>query len=132
MTASKKNDKRVAESSIELVEGRSKKGSSGHEFYWHIYSDKVRSGYVYIDLVEDQVLGKHASIHIFLNKKSQGKGIGRVGYREACVRSGLNKIYAHMRKNNIASKKAALAAGFKEIEDKRFSQLLMVWNNVND
>ncbi|HTN45524.1 MAG TPA: GNAT family protein [Flavipsychrobacter sp.] len=111
--------------SIELIEGKGNK--SGHNFYWHIYANTVVAGKVYIDFIEDEILNRHASIHIFLNKKSQGKGIGRVAYAQACLKSGLNEIYAHMRKSNMASKKAAQAAGFVEVKDPRLSQLLLVW-----
>lgn len=111
---------------IELVEGKSKE----HAFYWHIYANNIRAGQVYIDMVDDPILGIHASIHIFLNKKSQGKGIGRVGYFQACVKSGLIKIYAHMRKSNLASKHAAIAAGFKEVTDEKFPQLVMLWEKA--
>lgn len=124
MTAGKQNKESNTSTLIELIEGKSKK----YSYYWHIYSDKVRAGYVFINYSDDPVLGKHASIQIFLNKKSQGKGIGRIGYREACKKSGLDIIYAHMRKNNIASKKAAIAAGFQEVQDERFNQSVMVWH----
>ena len=127
MTLKKKKAELVSASSIELIEGMEKRGKSGHDFYWHIYCNGVRAGQVYIDYITDPVLGNHAAINIFLNKKSQGKGIGRVGYRSACKKSGLETIYAHMRKTNIPSKKAALAAGFKELHDERFIQLVMVW-----
>lgn len=113
---------------IELIEGKGGKSEKKPIFYWHIFSNSIRAGQVYIDIIDDPILGSHASIHIFLNKKSQGKGIGRVGYSEACKKSGLQTIYAHMRKNNLPSKKAAMAAGFQEVKDDRFSQLVMVWN----
>jgi RimJ/RimL family protein N-acetyltransferase len=110
---------------VTLVEGS--KTSKEHAFYWHIYSKTKRAGQVYIDLANDPILGDHHSIHIFLNKTSQGQGIGRIGYKEACVRSGLDKIYAHMRKSNLASKRAAEAAGFKEVHHDAFTQLVLVW-----
>lgn len=116
-------------SSIELIEGKAKKGNKLYDFYWHIYSNNVRAGRVYINYTNDPILGNHASIQIFLNKKSQGKGIGSIGYNEACKKSGLNTIYAHMRKNNISSKKAAIAAGFVEVKNPKFIQLVMVWHN---
>jgi RimJ/RimL family protein N-acetyltransferase len=127
MLSIKKDENLSPPSKVELIEGRQKKGHGAHDFYWHIYSNHIRAGQVYIDYIEDPVIGKHASIHIFLNKKSQGKGIGRIGYREACTKSKLNVIYAHMRKNNIASKKAALAAGFFEVKNEKFNQLVMMW-----
>ena len=115
-------------STIELVEGKGKRGNNGYDFYWHIFKNGVRAGQVYINYTDDPIIGKHASIQIFLNKKSQGQGIGRIGYKEACIKSGLDTIYAHMRKNNLASRKAAIAAGFQEVKDERFIQFVMVWH----
>lgn len=114
--------------SVELVEGSK---SKLHAFYWHIYANEVRAGQVYIDLIDDPILGRHASIHIFLNKKNQGKGIGKIGYAKACQKSGLDEIYAHMRKSNIPSKRAASAAGFEEVINENFHQLVMVWKKTN-
>ena len=55
-------------------------------------------------------------MQIFLNQKSQGKeGIGRIASKKACEESEYPEIYAAMRKNNIASIKAAIVADFKEI-----------------
>ena len=121
----KKTKEQTPAEKIELIEGK----GAGHEhlFYWHIYADGVRAGQVYINEADDPALGKHASVSIFLNKTSQGRGIGRVGYREACLNSGLNKVYAHMKKSNIMSKQAAFAAGFKEIDNMTFPQLVLVW-----
>lgn len=128
MTTQKVNEHIKNKSDVELIPRKSVKKDSGHEFYWHIFFNTTRAGKVYIDLIIDPIIGKHASIHIFLNKKNQGKGIGRIGYKKACELSGLPVIYAHMRKNNTASKKAALAAGFEIVDDERFTQLVMKWN----
>lgn len=130
MATLKKINEQVNYDSIKLIEGKVKKSnSSGHDFYWHIYANAVRAGQVYIDFVENPVLGRHAAINIFLNQKSQSKGIGRIGYEQACKKSNLDTVYAHMRKNNLASKKAAKAAGFTEITDERFNQVVMIWHN---
>lgn len=110
---------------VELIEGKG--GQGKHLRYWHIFSEGKRAGKVYIDLADDEILGKHNAIQIFLNKASQGKGIGRLGYKIACETSGFSEIYAHMRKSNIASKKAALAAGFVEVKNEKLIQLVLVW-----
>ena len=69
MLSMKKKADTTIPSSIQLIEGKGRK-SSGAEFYWHIYSDNIHAGQVYINFVDDPILGKHHSIHIFLNKKN--------------------------------------------------------------
>lgn len=108
---------------IKLVLGKGSKGRGGDPGgqYWHIYSGEKRCGYVYINP------GEKPSLSIELNKDSRGKGIGRVAYKMAAEQSHFNTIYLHMRKSNIASKKAAEYAGFKVIEDFEDKQLSMIW-----
>jgi RimJ/RimL family protein N-acetyltransferase len=115
--------------SIHLVEGKGSKGRGGDPdgFYWHIYVDEKRVGYVFVNVIEDEILGKHPSLQIHINKGQRGKGIGQVAYRLACEASSYPKVFAHMRKSNIASRAAAKRAGFKILNNKRFSQLVMVW-----
>ncbi|MFB9843905.1 GNAT family N-acetyltransferase [Mucilaginibacter ginsenosidivorans] len=95
--------------------------------YWHIHLGDVRVGKIYIDFLENEVLGNHPSIDIFINKEYQGRHIGRYAYNMACEQSGLNRVYMHTRKSNIASIRAAEEAGFKEVVDKVFRQVVMVW-----
>jgi RimJ/RimL family protein N-acetyltransferase len=95
--------------------------------YWHIYDGKKRAGKVFIEVIDEFPFGKHCAIQIFVNKENQGEGIGSVAYKKACMQSGYGRIYAHMRKSNIASKKAAEHAGFKEIVKKGDKQLTLVW-----
>ena len=78
-------------------------------------------------MIDEEPFGKHASIQIFLNKQAQGKGIGRIAYRMACEESEHDELYAHMRKSNEASKRAALAAAFEIVEDERINQFVMLW-----
>lgn len=86
-----------------------------------------RAGSIFINLIDDPHLGPHASIQIHLNRASQGKGVGRIAYKRACEESQYALIYAHMSKKNIASRRAAEAAGFLEISCEGESQLLMCW-----
>ena len=72
-------------------------------------------------------MSHHPSLQIYLNKTHQGRGIGSVAYRLACEASGYQKIYAHMRKSNIASRRAAENAGFKIINHIEIRQLSLVW-----
>lgn len=119
---------RVTVDDIQLKPG---KGSTKETmFYWHIFTESQRRGYVSIIQSEFAGIGSGPSIQIFINKKDQGKHIGSCAYEAACVECGLPEVYAHMRKSNIASKKAATNAGF--VIDKRYkgSQLLMVWRRL--
>lgn len=101
-------------------------GSRAH--YWRIRVAGKSAGKVFINEINEPPFGLHASIQIFLNKAHQGKGIGPIAYRRACELSSYDVIYAHMRKSNSASRKAALAAGFVEDVTPGQRQLTMRWN----
>ena len=66
------------------------------------------------------------SAPFFINQKSQGQGIGRIAYQKACKESKYLEIYASMKKSNIASIRAAFAAGFK-IVPSASNQVVMLW-----
>jgi RimJ/RimL family protein N-acetyltransferase len=101
-------------------------GDAGGES-WRIEVDGKRAGVVFINLIDEPPIGRHASIQIFLNATSQGRRIGRVAYRLACEASGAyDTIYAHMRKSNIASRRAAEEAGFTKAALPDQPQLIMV------
>ena len=51
----------------------------------------------------------------------------RESNEESSYKSKYDIIYAHMRKSNIASKKAAIAAGFRELKIPKYTQLIMIW-----
>ncbi|PAQ08903.1 GNAT family N-acetyltransferase [Mesorhizobium temperatum] len=95
---------------------------------WKIEVDAKRAGIVFINLIEELPVGRHASIQIYLNKPSQGRHIGRIAYRKACEASSYDVIYAHMRKSNLASRRAAEEAGFEVDMRAGTSQLLMRWH----
>ena len=96
--------------------------------YWHIMLGEVRVGKIYIDFLENSVLGTHPSIDIFINQQYHGRRIGRYAYAMACEQSGLPQVYMHTRKSNTASRRAAAEAGFVEVQDTTFKQIVMVWN----
>lgn len=105
---------------------RERGGGPGGEA-WVISVEGKRAGIAYINLVKDEVRGRHASFHVFLNRPSQGRQIGRGAYQYCCQHSQYDVIYAHMRKSNLASRKAAEHAGFIEASAAGDSQLVMVW-----
>ena len=114
---------------VKLVQGKGTPehggGPGGH--YWHVQVGGRRAGYVFINRIDEEPYGEHASVQIFLNEDEQGKQIGRVAYRLACEQSRYDTVYAHMRKSNTASKRAAQEAGFKALKDGQ-TQLNMVWH----
>jgi hypothetical protein len=118
----------VAVGQVRLVEG---KGSAGHGaeqggHYWHVYVGEKRAGNVLINMLEHDLLGLHPSVQMFLNQDQRGRGIGRVAYRLACELSGYESVFAHMRKSNTASRRAAEIAGFVVV-DGGSNQLSMIW-----
>lgn len=121
---------KATEEEIELREGRGGRDTGGSEggHHWGVFWNDKRAGKVYINLIESELLGQHPSLQIYLNKKSQGKGIGRIAYRMACEMSRYDTIYAYMAKKNIASRRATLAAGFVRIMADAVPQILMQWD----
>ena len=122
----------VDPSDVTLVAGKgsSERGGGHGGHYWHIQVGEKRAGYVFINIIKDEFFGEHPSIQIHINQSERGKQIGRVAYRLASEQSNYDKIYAHMRKSNIASRRAAEEAGFKVVEDERIPQLLMLWQRM--
>lgn len=119
----------VSPADVELVRtagSRGRGGGPGGEA-WIVMAEGKRAGTAYINMVSDNIRGSHASFHIFLNRPSQGRSIGRVAYRLGCESSNNDVIYAHMRKSNIASRVAAMHAGFTDATDADDSQLVLVW-----
>ncbi len=132
-TATKKAKKEIepkfTSEQIELLQGKGSKGrgSGPGGFFWHIWVEGKRRGCVFINKINEPPINKeHASIQIFINKSDQGKGIGRIAYSRACLLSSYDEVYAYMRKNNKASIRAAVAAGFIELSLKT-SQVIMKW-----
>lgn len=120
---------KVSASEVALVSvaGTPGKGKGPGGEKWRIEVGGVRAGEVYINVIDEPPLGRHASLQIYLNIKSQGRGIGRVGYAKACQLSAHETIYAHMRRSNVASRRAAVAAGFVDATPPGFTQLILRW-----
>jgi len=120
----------VDPSTVRLERGHGSKGRGDGPgaTYWHIYVGDMRAGHVYINVVDDASIGTHASIQIQINKALQRRGIGKVAYQLAAEQSGYDTVYAHMRKSNIGSRRAAEAAGFEVVDDPLERQLLMRWH----
>ncbi len=109
---------------------RHKGGGPGCEA-WIVMAEGKRAGVAYINLLDDHIRGLHPSFHVFLNRPSQGRQIGRTVYKQCCLLSRYDVIYAHMRKSNTASRKAAEHAGFNDVSVKGDIQLVMVWRRAN-
>lgn len=123
------DESKVSASDVRLISvaGTPGKGKGPGGEKWRIEVGNTRAGEVYINLIDEPPLGYHASLQIYLNIKSQGRGIGRIGYTKACQLSAHETIYAHMRRSNIASRRAAEAAGFIEATPPGFKQLILCW-----
>ena len=113
---------------IKLASGKGAEGRGGGDDgeYWHIQHKGKRVGNVYVNVIDEEPWGKHASLSIHINQEHRGKGIGSATYQKASEASQHSKIYLHMRKSNIASQKAASNAGFSVIEHPKDRQLTMV------
>jgi hypothetical protein len=120
---------KVSPAEVELVptKGTPGKGGGPGGHSWVIKAGGGRAGVIYINFIDEPPVGKHASIQIFLNQKSQGRGVGRVAYRLASEASRYDEVYAHMRKANVASRRAAEEAGYVDVSPPGFTQLIMKW-----
>jgi hypothetical protein len=121
----KRTEERVKPIEIILKPGKGTKNRGGSKggFFWHIYYKDKKVGKVFINYDHDK---QEAYIQVFVNRANQGKGIGRVAYKKACEESGYSSVFAIVRKSNIASIRAAEAAGFVKIGTES-GQLKMVW-----
>lgn len=120
---------KVSPSEVVLVSvaGTPGKGKGPGGKKWRIEVAGLRAGEIYINVIDEPPIGRHPSLQIYLNIKSQGRGIGRIGYSKACQLSAHDIIYAHMRRSNIASRRAAEAAGFVDATPTGFIQLILRW-----
>lgn len=95
---------------------------------WQIQVGEENAGDVFINLAQE---GEHAGqpfLEIYLNRKNQGRKIGRVAYRLGAEQSPYDTVYAIMRKSNIASWRAAEEAGFVDATTPSTMQKAMVWH----
>jgi hypothetical protein len=118
---------------VRLVSGKGSPGRGGGPGgkFWHIYDGNRRAGSVWINYSDDRDLGRHASLTIELNKASRGKAIGRRAYRLAAEASEHDEVWLHMRRSNIASRKAAEHAGFTVVDVPDRRQLVMRWRRAD-
>ena len=112
---------------VELIQrpGPTDKGDGPGGEYWDVMVQGDRAGEVFVNIIDEPPLGKHASMQIFLNLPDQGKGVGRAAYRKAAEASAHDRLYLHMRKSNHASRLAAEAAGFKDAALPGVAQLIL-------
>jgi RimJ/RimL family protein N-acetyltransferase len=122
-------EERVSAADVRLVRGKggAKTGGGQGGEAWAIFHKATRAGRIYINWIDEPPIGPHASIQIYLNRQSQGRGVGRTAYRLASEKSQYDTIYAHMRKSNEASRRAAVAAGYEDVPSADHSQCLMRW-----
>lgn len=123
-----RNRARVSASEVQLMKrnGRKAKGDGPQGEYWEVRVMEKRAGEVFVNVIDEPPLGRHASLQIFLNKPDQGRGIGRIAYRMAAEESVHDRLYLHMRKANVASRIAAEAAGFLDASPPGITQLILV------
>ncbi|HET9639592.1 MAG TPA: GNAT family protein [Allosphingosinicella sp.] len=119
---------KVTAAEVELVptKGTPGKGGGPGGHAWVIRAAGKRAGVIYINWIDEAPVGKHASIQIYLNQSSQGRGVGRIAYRLASEASQYDVVYAHMRKINVASRRAAEEAGYVDA-GLPTNQLIMKW-----
>ena len=122
-----KDRTKVTAEEVQLVSrsGRKSKGDGPEGEYWEVQVSGKRAGEIFVNIIDELPVGRHASLQIFLNKPDQGHGIGRIAYRKAADASRHSLIYLHMRKANVASRIAAEAAGFVDASPAGYSQLLL-------
>ncbi|MUI84134.1 GNAT family N-acetyltransferase [Pseudomonas aeruginosa] len=120
---------KVSPNEVQLISvaGTQGKGKGPGGEKWRIEVGGIRAGEIFINVIDEPPIGRHASLQIYLNIKSQGRGIGRVAYAKACSLSAHDIIYAHMRRSNIASRTAAQVAGFIDATPTGFTQLILCW-----
>lgn len=118
----------ASDGDVELVRTKGTKGRGGDEGgeAWRIDAWGKRAGVIFINLIDEPPVGKHASIQIYLNAQSQGRHVGSLAYRMACEQSRYDQVYAHMRKANVPSIKAAENAGFVDATPDGHIQKIML------
>lgn len=122
-----KGGPKIDPAEVRLIEkpGPKDKGDGPGGEYWDVTVAGQRAGEVFVNVIDEPPLGRHASLQIFLNVDQQGKGVGRVAYQMAAEASRHDRIYLHMRKSNLASKLAAEAAGFADASPEGITQLIL-------
>ena len=124
-----KDEHKFESHEIELKKGKGSANTGGAKggYFWHIFAQGNRTGKVFINLINEEPIGIHPSIQLYLNKKYQGRHIGRHAYHQACTQSHYDQVYAHIRKSNIPSIRAAEKAGFTLYGYNRSRQPILRW-----
>ncbi|WP_131803850.1 GNAT family N-acetyltransferase [Pseudofrankia sp. BMG5.36] len=119
---------------VRLVAGRGSPGRGGDQGgrFWHIFDGDKRAGRIWINIVDTAGIGVHPSLTIELNKASRGHGIGTEAYRLAALASDHPTVWLHMRKSNVASRRAAEKAGFDVVVVPEDRQLVMRWDRRSE
>lgn len=131
MTKSKKT--KAPDSELQLIEGKGTRkllGDSGGQ-YWHIHYQGERVGRVYISLTKNEA-ELQPFITVEINQKNRGVGIGTLVFRTASESSNYDRVFAEMRKSNVASQVAASRAGFVLDPTYKGNQLRLVWERTNN
>jgi len=101
--------------SLKRGAGSKSRGGGKGEFYWHIFLEDKRIGYVFINNVNYPPFDVHHAITIHINISHRNQGIGSKAFKLACEESYYSEIYAYMKKSNKASFFASKNAGFLEV-----------------
>lgn len=92
---------------------------------WRVDVAGRRAGVAFINLIDEPPLGLHASVQVHLNLAHQGRGIGRIVFAKAFDSSRYDTVYAHVRKSNVASRRALEYAGFVDATPDSHQQIIL-------
>lgn len=95
--------------------------------YWHVLFQGKTAGHAFIDIVVHENGEMDPSITVELNRASRGRGIGTLAFRLACEASNLKRVYASIRKTNLASRIAVERAGFQFLSKDSSGSLTYEW-----
>ena len=94
---------------------------------WKIIVNGTSSGFVKFKPKIDGIFKKYVTVDFLIPKAKRGKHIGRIALAKA-IKSSIHSIFvAHLRKSNIASKKALISVGFVQHDYPGNKQLCMVF-----
>ena len=118
---------RVKEYDVRLVRRAAKNVKS-----WWIYVKGHHVGRVQIEQLRDvsnpPYMKKFACITLLVEKKWQGRHIGRWAYKKAAWKSQLRTVFARMRRSEHANIAAAKAAGFVRVFPKARRYIILRWD----
>ena len=128
----RKKVKKIIESSAHVLESSvvvEKMASKKFEG-WKIKLDGEPCGSIKFEPKVDKTFGKHVTFYFKVPKPKRGRHVGRFALAKAIDASKYNLFVGHLRKSNIASKKALSSVGFKEFKNPKGNQLCMVFRKV--